>query len=289
MNLLTSIHLAGGSAVMLAGAVAASARKGGRLHARAGNWFFGSMLLLGATASILSALKVPPGSVLTGIFTCYFAATSWVTARRHDGATGRFEMIACAFALGAAALTAWHGFTAVESPTPVGRGPVFALAFVYGLAGLGDLRAVLRGKLSATQRISRHLWRMCIAFFIATGSFFLGQQKVMPMAVRGSPVLFVLAFAPLALMLFWLVWLRIGRRVRGLLTALDRRAETAPAGRDAQLVEPGIWNAAHWWRSASTGATRAARQAGTALASAPVASNASATAPSTIGSRGPTP
>ena len=52
---------------------------------------------------------------------------------------------------------------------------------------------------------------MCFAFFIATGSFFLGQQKVMPAAVRGSPVLFVLAFAPFAVMLFWLVRLRFAK------------------------------------------------------------------------------
>ena len=64
------------------------------------------------------------------------------------------------------------------------------------------------GRLSARQRIARHLWRMCFAFFIATGSFFLGQQDVLPQAVRGSPILFVLAFVPFALMLFWLARLR---------------------------------------------------------------------------------
>jgi hypothetical protein len=44
---------------------------------------------------------------------------------------------------------------------------------------------------------------MCFAFFVATGSFFMGQQDVLPQVVRGSPVLFVLALAPIALMLFW--------------------------------------------------------------------------------------
>ena len=81
------------------------------------------------------------------------------------------------------------------------------------LAGLGDLRFILRGRLSATQRISRHLWRMCFALFIATGSFFLGQQKVLPEAVRGNPILFVLAFAPLALMLFWLTRVRFSKMI----------------------------------------------------------------------------
>ena len=54
---------------------------------------------------------------------------------------------------------------------------------------------------------------MCFAFFIATGSFFLGQQDVLPKAVRGSPILFVLAFAPFAIMLFWLVRLRFAKMV----------------------------------------------------------------------------
>jgi hypothetical protein len=48
--------------------------------------------------------------------------------------------------------------------------------------------------------------------FIATGSFFLGQQDALPAAVRGSPLLFVMAFAPFAVMAFWLVRLHIDKR-----------------------------------------------------------------------------
>jgi hypothetical protein len=51
---------------------------------------------------------------------------------------------------------------------------------------------------------------MCAALFVATGSFFIGQQKVMPAFIQGSPVLFILGLAPLILMIFWLV--RVGRR-----------------------------------------------------------------------------
>ena len=54
---------------------------------------------------------------------------------------------------------------------------------------------------------------MCFAFFIATGSFFLGQQDVLPEAVRGSPLLFVPAFAPFGLMAFWLVRVRFPKAV----------------------------------------------------------------------------
>jgi hypothetical protein len=54
---------------------------------------------------------------------------------------------------------------------------------------------------------------MCFAFFVATGSFFLGQQDVLPLAVRGSPILVFLALAPIALMLLWLVRVRFSTTI----------------------------------------------------------------------------
>jgi membrane protein implicated in regulation of membrane protease activity len=66
---------------------------------------------------------------------------------------------------------------------------------------------------------------MCFAWFIATGSFFLGQQDALPQAVRGSPVLFVLAFAPFAVMAFWLIRLRLGKRLRRSLESLHDRSD----------------------------------------------------------------
>jgi len=48
--------------------------------------------------------------------------------------------------------------------------------------------------------------------FIATGSFFLGQAKVIPKPIRVFPVLTILALLPLILMLFWLARVRLSRR-----------------------------------------------------------------------------
>ena len=227
-----ALHIGAGLLALLSGTVAAAARKGGALHARTGTWFLASMLLLGATASILEPFRTPPGSPLVGIFVCYFVLTSWVAARRHDGRTGRFELFAGLVAAAFAAATAWGGLAGAT--TPAGRGPVFVLAGLCLLAGLGDLNAVLRGTLTPAQRISRHLWRMCFAFFIATGSFFLGQQQVMPSAVRGSPILFFLAFAPFALMAFWLVRVRLAKRIGRFSLRL---APAAPAGAAMEAAE----------------------------------------------------
>ncbi len=226
MNALMMIHIAGGCVALIAGTAAVAARKGGRLHARAGTGFFAAMLVLGVTASILDRLKEVPDSGLSGVFVCYFILTSWVTARRRDGTTGRFEKIACAVALGTGVLMIWGALNGAT--TPAGPGPVFALGGLSLLAGLLDLNVVLRGKLTPVQRISRHLWRMCLAFFIATGSFFLGQQDVLPAAVRGSPLLFVLAFAPFAVMAFWLVRLRFAKALRRIAETLSARPEAAP-------------------------------------------------------------
>ena len=215
MNSITWIHIACGLLALLSGAVAFTVRKGGGVHVSAGTWFCVAMLVLGVTASILAPFKSPPDSPLGGIMVCYFVATAWMTARRRSGTPGRFEKFACAIVLVIALAIIGSGFRLALSPTapsgPPGPFALFALGGICLLAGLLDLRFIVRGKLSARQRITRHLWRMSFAFFIATGSFFLGQQDALPRVVRGSPILFVLAFAPFVLMLFWLARVRFSR------------------------------------------------------------------------------
>ena len=229
LELLLWVHIAAGIAALPLGTIAVAVRKGGWLHARAGTGFFGSMLLLGITAAILEPFRTPePGSLIPPLLVCYFVATSWVAARRRDGTTGQFEIVACALALGAAAAIAWGGF-AGGATTPAGRGPILAFAGVCLLGGLGDLNAILRKRLTAGERIRRHLWRMCFAFFIATGSFFLGQQDILPEAIRGSPILFVLGFAPLAVMLFWLARLRFAKPLARLTARLPASPSTIAA------------------------------------------------------------
>lgn len=215
MNGLIWIHIAGGMVALAAGTVAAAARKGGRVHVAAGGAFAASMLVLGVTASIIAPFASPPQSPVGGIMVCYFVATGWLAARRRSSRTGTFEKIACAAVLVMGALIIAAGVQRAFAPGqftgPPAPGALILLGGICLIAGFGDLRYVRRRTLSATQRLSRHLWRMCFAFFIATGSFFLGQQDVLPMAVRGSPILFVAAFAPLALLLFWLVKVRVSR------------------------------------------------------------------------------
>jgi hypothetical protein len=81
---------------------------------------------------------------------------------------------------------------------------------------------------------------MCFAFFIATGSFFIGQQDIMPESVRGSPLLLVLGFSPFAIMAFWLVRLRVAKMIGRLSLRTALVPAPAAAGQAAAFPETGI-------------------------------------------------
>ncbi len=138
MNPVLWLHIAAGLAALPLGAVAVAARKGGPVHVRAGAGFAVSMLVLGVTAAALAPFKSPPDLDLTvgGIMVCYFVATAWMTARRRDGTTGKFEIIACLAALGAAPIILWIAVS--EPPTPEGRSPGIVFAALCLIAGVGD-------------------------------------------------------------------------------------------------------------------------------------------------------
>jgi hypothetical protein len=216
-NLILFLHVAGGSVGIISGFVTLLSRKGERLHRAAGTVFFVSMLIMatiGAGASPF--LPVPQmANVAAGVLTFYLVATGWMAIRRKDGGIGRFEKGGLAVALAVVAAGAMFARMASNSPTGTFANTppqAFYVFMIIGtIAAIGDLRVILRGGISGSARIARHLWRMCAALTIASGSFFLGQQKVMPAFMHGSPWLFVPVFAPLLLMAFWLIRVRLAR------------------------------------------------------------------------------
>lgn len=210
--LVLAVHIAGGAVALIAGAIALLLRKGGRGHARAGKIFFASMMVLFVSGAGMAIALALWNIALGALFGIYLIATSWATARRRDGKTGRFErfallaVAACAiadFIMGLEAATSATGRLFGYSPTPF-----FIFAGMAALAAGLDLNFILRRGISPAQRIARHLWRMCAALLFAAFSFFLGQQKVMPASWHGSLLLFVPPLAVLAAMIFWLLRVR---------------------------------------------------------------------------------
>jgi uncharacterized membrane protein len=216
-----ALHIGGASLGIVAGGVALIARKGGRLHRAAGNLFFAAMLAMSAVGAVVSPMLHDRMSGLMGAFTFYLTLTAWTVVRRPAGSLGQVERGAGLAALAIAATAFTLGVLGSQAPQgllddqPYEMG--FALALIAGLAALADLRTVRRGGLSGPPRLARHLWRMCAALFIAAGSA-VGQPKVvalLPHAIRQSALLlFAPALAVLALMIFWLIRVRLPRRAR---------------------------------------------------------------------------
>ena len=220
------VHIAAGLAGIVSGYTAILARKGSPLHRAAGNIFFLSMIgMLSMGGLIAAAESNNRGTGLGALFGIYLVTTAWSAARRPDGPAGGIERTGFWFVLivgTTMAALSLIGLSRPDAPQPQTTAGML-MALIALLAAAADRKVVRRG-MAGVDRIARHLWRMSAAMFFATGSFFLGQQKVMPQAIQGSPLLIVLAVAPLLLMIFWLVFVRISPKFGGRPPKLRRPA-----------------------------------------------------------------
>ena len=174
---LIPVHVIGGTIAMLSGFVALYALKGARLHRKSGTIFVYAMLVMSLSGAVIAVGR--PGAAMNipaGLVTAYLVITSLLTVRPPSARSRRVERGAmlAAFALGVASV--------VSAFVSAGRGNagfVFPLLMFGGLAlsaGVGDRRMLRAGGLQGAARLKRHLWRMCVALFIAAGSFFLGPS-----------------------------------------------------------------------------------------------------------------
>lgn len=220
MSPILIVHICAGAIGIASGAAALSVRKGEWWHRTFGTLFFLSMvvmLVLGAyLAAVAKTSVVIPrtGTVAVALLALTLVVTAWMTVRRKDGRAGAFEKLAALASFGLTVMLAGFGVQAAMSPTGVVDGAP-AQAY-YGFSSFAafmtvcDLKVILRGGIAGAPRIARHSWRMCAALLFATVFFFLGQgQKVMPDWLRGSPWLYVPGLAPLALMIFWIIRVRL--------------------------------------------------------------------------------
>jgi hypothetical protein len=206
------LHIASGTLGVLSGFVAVFLRKGSRQHALAGIVFCISMLSLSGSGAFMATLRHQPGNIVGGTLTFYLVATAWMTARRRDVRTGIFDWVTLLVPVAVAAFNLTFGVRAAASPSGMQfglpAGPYFFLGSVALIAAIGDVRMLVRGGIAGTQRIARHLWRMCFALFIASASIFLAREHLFPTIMRQTGALYLLSFLPLMLMVFWLIRVR---------------------------------------------------------------------------------
>ena len=210
-------HIGGGTIGIAAGFVTVAARKGGRLHRAAGTAFFAAMLLAYSIGCVVSPMIHQPANSFAGAFGVYLVLTGWLTVKRPPAAGGRTEAWAAAMIACVAVVLVAYALVGVRNPAVLAGVPWQAPAVCAGLgllAASSDLRVAMAGGIAGAARLRRHLWRMCAGFFFGTASLFIGQPRVFPPGLRGSPLLIALAIAPLLIMAFWLYRTRSRRSPR---------------------------------------------------------------------------
>ena len=218
-------HICGGTVGLLSGTAAMSFRKGSLRHVLAGKVFVVSMLTLAAAAVYLAILKHQTPNVVGGLLTFYLITTAWLTARRRDGETSRFDWVALLIPLAIGIFNWVYGLKVLRgganSVDGVPVGMMLFMGSICLLAAAGDVRMLVGGGVLGAKRIARHLWRMCFGLFIAAGSFFLGPSnrplrllsevglgKHLSPAIFGTTLYLILTILPLILLIFWLVRVR---------------------------------------------------------------------------------
>jgi hypothetical protein len=196
------VHITAGLVAILSGYATVTVAKGGRKHRLYGTIFVAAMAAMTSAALFMAIVLGERTNIAAAVLAAYLTVTGWATARRESGRPGLIERAGFLAVLGIGAAFLFWGLQAQASH----HRPTFYYAFasVAGLCALLDLRAFRRAT-HGLKRIARHLWRMCFAFFFAAGSFFLGQQKIMPAWMHGSAVLYVLGLAPLGFLVFWMI------------------------------------------------------------------------------------
>ncbi len=190
------------------------------------------MLTMDVLAVYLAVVRHQTNNIGGGILTVYLIGTGWLTARRRDGETSRFDGVVLLIPVTLGILTWMNGLTVVRngasSQDGVPVGMTFFMGSVMLLAGAGDVRMLLRGGVLGAKRIARHIWRICFGLFIAAGCFFLGPSNrplrllsAVGLGQHLSPTLFstplylILSVLPMVMLIFWLVRVRFRNAYQG--------------------------------------------------------------------------
>ena len=218
-TVLRYTHITSGLVGLTSGAIAMMVRKGSRMHTWVGRVFVISMLAMAAAGgSIAYFINPVRGNALGGMLTFYLVLTGWLTAWRRPGRIGSMETVGAV----AGGFVASVGFlwAAVARTTEQGTldGYPWMMYSVFAsvalMACLLDVRLIARGGITVAARTTRHLWRMCAAMFVATGSFFIGQAKFFPAPIRESGILPLPVIAVVVALVYWLLRIRILPRLR---------------------------------------------------------------------------
>ena len=216
-------HILAGALALIVGYLALYASKGAALHRKSGMLFVVAMLTMSLSGAAIAFLNASSISLVAGLLTFYFVATGLLTVRPRMQHSELVDRVAMMFAVTVGALAFYTAYALLDSGRPE-MVPMFIFGSVGVLAAIGDLR-MIRARASnglfdaghgKRRRLSRHLWRMCFAMWVAAASFFWGPPDRVPEVIRIPALQAVAVLMPIFVMLYWL------RRLRGKQTSRSK-------------------------------------------------------------------
>lgn len=201
-------HTIIGTIATIFGALGLFTKKGSKLHRKAGNWFFYTMFAMAFQGAILAFVIDQTITAMAGIFCCYLIASSWMTVKTPPGKLTKFDYVSPIFAAMVMLVCGWLMLQAMNAPDGKAAGfgaPEYGFFAIAALLSLSfDIKLLVQKGINGGQRLARHLWRMCFAFYIALGSAIFRSAHLFPEAIRESGYLELPTLLIVIVMLFYL-------------------------------------------------------------------------------------
>lgn len=211
-NTLLFCHIGLGIISVFSGFVALFSKKGFSRHVKFGLIFVWTMVSSSIIGSILGLINYTEFFITfsAGILSCTLIASSLLTLKQNKLKTSNFGLsIAAVNFLNFISLVVIASFALNNNEGMILGFPAEDYFFLGGMALIcliGDVRYFLKKEIQYHRKIARHLWRMCLGYFIAAGSAFTGPGKaVFPKNIQESGLLFLPEIVIFLSMIFWLV------------------------------------------------------------------------------------
>jgi len=215
MTLELLIHISAGSVALVTGAIGLIGKKGNLAHRQAGRLFVLAMLIMAITGAFIAYSSLVFITVLAGTLSLYLVLSGWLTVRKKSPQTLLQNWFILVLGIAVSilgmylSLRAYHGVTdnigSFKAPAFI----YYLFTFFALLGVIGDTLLLLKGCVVGKYRIARHVWRMCIPFYIAATSLFDGQQDIFPLTWQGTFYLNIPTYLIMLTMLFWLIKLGV--------------------------------------------------------------------------------
>ena len=156
-------------------------------------------------------------NVLAATLTIYLVLTSWHAGKTKVLSRGRVEVaglvaifLVTSITLG---LAGYILLTPAESVHGYGADAYLTIGLMALVALIADISLLIRGRVEGRSRIVRHLWRMCLSYFIAAGSLFEGPGvKIFSEAIQQSGLLALPVPLVMLYTLFWLIKMHLPKQ-----------------------------------------------------------------------------